>query len=189
LDGIGGKTGTAGSTSGVTALGSGGSIVVDMGECAIIDGKGKDFVVFENAFFITSAKVPASSLPQAAIYDPDSVYVFSEAGRVGVSEDGVVFKDFPCDFGIAANGSYGARLASGCAGITPTIFGGDPFKAGLKNGAGGDAFDLADIGVKKARYVRIVSAGVFKPLPAGEKPGNGAAGFDLDAVAVINGEK
>jgi hypothetical protein len=46
--------------------------------------------------------------------------------------------------------------------------------------AGGDAFDLADIGLQRARFVRI--------RDSGENPYEGTAGgFDLDALAVVNG--
>jgi len=50
--------------------------------------------------------------------------------------------------------------------------------------AGGDPFDLADLGVSHVRFVRIVDKGTqaCSPPPAGANNG----GFDLDAVAVIN---
>jgi hypothetical protein len=47
--------------------------------------------------------------------------------------------------------------------------------------AGGDAFDLADIGVAHARFVRITDSG------ANTYDGE-TGGFDLDAIAVVNGE-
>ena len=40
--------------------------------------------------------------------------------------------------------------------------------------AGGDPFDLADLGVKQARYIRIKDAGV-------SSLGKDSKGFDLDA--------
>ncbi len=48
-------------------------------------------------------------------------------------------------------------------------------------GAGGDAFDLSDVGLSWARYVRIEAAG-FIDGPDG--PDN--AGFDLDALAAVH---
>ena len=46
--------------------------------------------------------------------------------------------------------------------------------------AGGDAFDLADLGLTEALYVRVRDAGL------GDGGGT-AAGFDLDAVAIVGG--
>ena len=46
--------------------------------------------------------------------------------------------------------------------------------------AGGDAYDLAEIGRASARYVRIRDSG------ANSYDGV-SGGFDLDAVAVVNG--
>ena len=48
--------------------------------------------------------------------------------------------------------------------------------------AGGDGFDLFDVGLSRARFVRITDTGTnrFYGPPGG--------GFDLDAVAVINAE-
>ena len=46
--------------------------------------------------------------------------------------------------------------------------------------AGGDLFDLATIGVQRARYIKIMDTG------QGHYQGT-TGGFDLDALAVING--
>ncbi|MFN9910046.1 MAG: cell surface protein, partial [bacterium] len=47
--------------------------------------------------------------------------------------------------------------------------------------AGGDAFDLAALGLPRARFVRVVDSGL--------NPYEGVAGgFDLDAIAIVNGE-
>jgi len=186
---VGGKKGTDPAKNGVVSLGSGGDIVLDMGECEIVNGIGDDLTVFENAFFVTSPTTPSDSFPEIAVKRPQKVNVWSEPARVGVSEDGSHFKFFPCDFNKASTGSFYDRLQSGCAGITPTLYGRDPLVAGLEKGAGGDSFDLANIGIKKARYVKIVSKGTFIPLQDGELLENGVAGFDLDAVAVVNGKK
>ena len=43
--------------------------------------------------------------------------------------------------------------------------------------AGGDAFDLADVGLAEARYVRITDRGDLGGL---------AGVFDLDAVGIVN---
>jgi hypothetical protein len=47
--------------------------------------------------------------------------------------------------------------------------------------AGGDAFDLATLGVRRARFVRVRDSGSnYYSAPSG--------GFDLDAIAVVHGE-
>ncbi len=46
--------------------------------------------------------------------------------------------------------------------------------------AGGDGYDLRDAGLTSARFVRVCDAGV-------QHYGGIAGGFDLDAVAVVNG--
>src|SRR6185369_12863491 len=98
---------------------------------------------------------------------------FAEPGIVSVSDDGVSFTEFPC---------AAAPPWTGCAGVTPVLSspanGIDP----RSDAAGGDAFDLATIGVARARYVRIVDSGLG---PMGAPPTDG---FDLDAVAVVHAE-
>ncbi|MFH1830686.1 MAG: hypothetical protein ABH871_07925 [Pseudomonadota bacterium] len=142
----------------VLSLGKGGQIILDLGTCPAVDDAGEDFIVFENAFYI-------GGNPQAP---------YAELATVGVSNDGINFTDFPC--------SSGGYPYTGCAGWH-AVFSHpeneiDPFDPSV---AGGDAFDLADIGVAKARYVRIVDDG--------DGPSVGTtAGFDLDAIAVVNGE-
>jgi hypothetical protein len=142
----------------VLSLGKGGEIVLGFGERAIEDGSGADFIVFENAFW------PGG----------DASAVFAEPGEVSVSEDGKTWKTFACD----AKGDGKGHFA-GCAGWSPTLeydaFELVPLDA---KHAGGDAFDLADVGVKRAHYVRIHDL-------AEEAEGN-SAGFDLDAVGIIH---
>lgn len=141
----------------VVSLGGGGHIVVDLFPCEIVDGEGIDFIVFENAFYIGG--------------DPQNP--FAELAAVSVSEDGENFFNFPC-----ASESF---PYTGCAGWHPVLSHPNnaisPFDA---EAAGGDPFDLADIGMERARYIRIddlASSGGFPP----------SVGFDLDAIAVING--
>jgi hypothetical protein len=142
----------------VLSLGKGGSIVMDLGNCKAVDGAGVDFVVFENAFYIGGNE----SAP------------FAELATVSVSSDGEHFTEFPCN-----SDSYPYE---GCAGWHPVYSNPSndisPFDY---PDAGGDAFDLSDIGVAEARYIKIEDIGTGG--------GSGTtAGFDLDAVAVINGE-
>jgi len=147
----------------VVSLGDEGEIVVELGHY-VVDGPGPDFIVFENPFNIAG--------------DPENP--FAEPGEVSVSEDGVEWSTFPCvgPFQCDINGyPYGT-----CAGWHPVYSNPDngisPFDAVA---AGGDAFDLADIGVKRAKFIRIRDMNrVCSSAPS--------AGFDLDAISIINAE-
>ncbi|MDB4930638.1 MAG: Cell surface protein, partial [Myxococcaceae bacterium] len=141
----------------VVSLGRGGQIVVTF-DRDIVDGPGDDFVVFENAFTVPGV---------AERY-------WEELGEVSVSEDGATWVAFPCD-------AAGARPHTNCAGWNPVY-------SAPANGlcaldprvSGGDAFDLAAVGVRRARYVRVrdlATQGLMEP----------STGFDLDAVGVIHG--
>lgn len=144
----------------VLSLGKGGNIVLGFGELGIGDGDGADFVVFENPFWPSG----------------DPTLVFAEPGEVSVSEDGSEWHAFDCD----AAGDGMGRFA-GCAGVTPALeYDPDavlPLDPAL---TGGDAFDLADVGLARARFVRITDVS-----NAGSTP---SAGFDLDAVGIVNVE-
>lgn len=140
----------------VVSLGLRGEIVLGF-ERDIVDGPGEDFIVFENAF----------SVPGTA----DRYW--EELGEVAVSDDGETWVTFPCD-------PQGPRPHAGCAGWSPVY-------ASPANGlspldprvAGGDAFDLASVGVTRARFVRIRDLATQGLMPP-------ATGFDLDAVGVIH---
>jgi len=89
-----------------------------------------------------------------------------ELGEVSASQDGEEWFTWPCD----------TETWQGCAGITPVlshpdncIDARDPFSAG------GDAFDLSEIGIESAKYIRIQDV-------SGE-----TGGFDLDSIAIVNG--
>ena len=101
------------------------------------------------------------------------VRVDRELGIVGASDDGVTFTEFPCD--------GEAYPYTGCAGWHPVLSHPEndisPFDT---TAAGGDAFDLSEIGVARAHFIRIRDrdgAGF-----------SGSTGFDLDAIAVVNGK-
>lgn len=174
-----------GSTSTVS-LGRGGSILIAFTDIEIVDGPGPDFIVFENAFFRSS--VPA---------DPNASYtVFAEVGSVAVSANGIDFFQFPYDpnapglVGQDATPSWALPALRGLAGITPTFTGNwtvpddpdiwDPAGRGGVSGAGGDAFDLAAVGLASARYVLITDLGLATGF-AGP-----AEGFDLDAIVALH---
>ena len=95
--------------------------------------------------------------------------VYAEPAEVSVSKDGLTWSAFPCE----------ARTLRGCAGVTPT----DP---ALPNG-GGDAFDLASIGIDSVRWVRIVD--VTRRIlddPTHPYYDPTLSGFDLDAVVALH---
>lgn len=167
------------------SLGIDGEIVLEFTDNAIVDGPGVDFTVFENAF-----------LREGAFQIIDGL--FSEAGTVSVSQDGVSWWVFPCASTVDDSPFY-----PGCAGVYPVLANGETdtlhpsmptetppvedFIGQIKpnivvpDGSGGDSFDLADVGLGWARYVRIQAADhVVGPF------GPDNAGFDLDAIAAVH---
>jgi hypothetical protein len=139
----------------VTSLGDGGFAVLEFERNVVLDGPGPDFIVFENPF-------------QASDTAPETV--FAELGTVSVSQDGETWSAYPC---AARAFPFGA-----CAGWHPVLANAktndvdalDPLTAG------GDAYDLSELGLDWARYVRI------DDVPEAE---GGTGTFDLDAVAIV----
>lgn len=144
----------------VVSLGRGGEITLTFPRC-IADGDGPDFAVFENA--ITDN--------------------FLELGFVEVSGDGVNFIRLP-------NRSLTAGPVPPFGGIDPTDIDG---LAGKYRVGYGTPFDLADAGLSFATHVRIMDivgdgntfdslgSAIYDPYPT-----EFSAGFDLDAVGVLN---
>ena len=149
----------------VLSLGLGGVIEVRLGR-TIIDGDGIDFVVFENPFACT----PGS--------------VFAEPAEVSVSADGETWHTFLCTPPESVGGCVPLDVTEhGCAGLEPVFANPERgLDATSATEAGGDGFDLAELGLTEARFVRIEDKGVPGPLQ-----GAPTAGFDLDAIAVITG--
>ena len=143
-------------SSDIVSLGCGGSIVLRFDPPVITDRPGPDLIVFENAFVSGGG-------------------VFAEPGQVAVSADGETFLEFPCD----------PVTLEGCAGISPVFASPgvciDPTDPAV---AGGDAFDLADVGLSEASYVRITDRSAEND-DASRWCSAASAGFDLDAVAVV----
>ena len=141
----------------VASLGNGGSITLGFAPTSIVDGAGPDFIVFENAFYAGG--------------DPERP--FAELATVEVSEDGEHFQAFPCT---ATEPPYGD-----CAGWHPVYANSEENEIDATDPevAGGDAFDLAELGVAHARYVRITDRADLTGL-------NGV--FDLDAVSIVNAD-
>lgn len=132
----------------VLTLGEGGSITVTF-DVLIQDGYGPDVIVFENPFV-----------------------GWLETGIVSASIDGETWYTWPCD-PLDADNNF-----PGCAGVTPTMSNPDNcIDAREPLLAGGDAFDLADIGLTEAKYIRVTDSGA-----------NTLGGFDLDAIAIIHGQ-
>jgi hypothetical protein len=148
----------------VVSLGVGGEIVVSFEPNAIVDGPGKDFIVFENAFYAGgNPNNPAADLAE-----------------VSVSEDGVTWKTFPCTPGPAA--PYGA-----CAGWHPVYSSPDNGISPIDpEKAGGEAYDLSEVGLTKAKFVRIKDKTTEPCNGAPPKPNN--IGFDLDGIAIVHAE-
>ena len=159
----------SGSADEVLSLGKGGAIVVGFGDYEIVDGPGPDFIVFENPFLVS----PYSPYAEPAI-----------VGVSGSDTSAQSFSDFPCDLSQAQGDPAQKKWPyPHCAGVHPVLAGGQscisPVDPTL---AGGDAFDLATVGLSRARYVRVRDAGL-------STMGTTTAGFDLDAIVLIHYEK
>lgn len=167
----------------LVSLGDGGSITLAFLDNAAFDGPGPDLIVFENV------------LLAAGTGDP-----FIEAAVVEVSIDGADWRRFPFDFVPPDPPSSLIRDEShfpiGFAGVHPTLTnstnGVDPLDPMV---AGGDAFDLADVGLPFARFVRIVDSQGLTDGDGDPVVDDGdllpftpaaTAGFDLDAVAAVH---
>ncbi|MFT7518803.1 MAG: hypothetical protein ACI9MC_000935 [Kiritimatiellia bacterium] len=144
----------AGDASGsfdVLSLGQGGSIVLEFIDYIVVDEPGPDFIVFENTFV-----------------------GWREYGEVEVSADGQTWHSFGC--------AHSGEDRTGCAGHNPVYSHPDndidPTDPSI---SGGDPFDLAELGVDVARFVRITDAEVNSYEGV-------SGGFDLDALAIVNGD-
>lgn len=142
----------------VVSLGVGGEIVVGFGGRLIVDGPGDDLIVFENPFW-------ASGNPEA---------VWAELGEVSVSADGETWHTWECD-----TDGVGVATWPDCAGWSPTLDYDTCELLSLDHAiTGGDAFDLEDLGLSEARFVKIRDLATDGASPS--------AGFDLDAVGLVN---
>lgn len=133
----------------VVSLGNGGSVTVGF-ERTIVDGPGADFIVFENAFEFGGQ-------------------VYAELATVEVSADGIEWFAFPCT---ATAPPFGT-----CAGWNPVHLDGVDGPPDPKS-AGGDPFDLADVGLQSARFVRVTDRADLTPADGGS--------FELDAVGLVH---
>jgi hypothetical protein len=141
----------------VVSLGDGGFIEVSFRDNIVFDGPGEDLVIYENAFHIGS---PSGEL-------------FTEYAYVEVSTDRLEWKRFPVD------PLTGEGLAGRAAVLQePT----DP----LDPAAGGDRFDIGELGLDFVRHVRLIDAGADIDDVGNYTPSANQAGFDLDAGAAIH---
>ncbi len=137
----------------ILSLGHGGEIILEFSDNYIIDGNGVDFTVFENVFLTWGTDEP-----------------FIEAAIVSVSMNGVDWVTFP----------YDTSTWAGFAGVTPTMDNQHPTNP---NVSGGDSFDLTDVGLPYACFVKLTDIGDLKQ----EGAWNGD--FDLDAVVAVNSQQ
>ena len=143
----------------VLSLGQRGRITLAFVDNQVIDGPGGDLLIFENSFLDGDGTQPGNG--------------FFELAKVEVSADGVSWKQFPYDTG----------TRKGCAGWHPVLANADTnqIRATDPKHAGGDLFDLRDVGLRYARYVRITDLD-------NALGGSGTVGFDLDAIAAVHSQ-
>jgi len=145
----------------VVSLGISGEIIVGLKGGYIVDREGPDFIIFENVFSNYSG-----------------TRIFVEPAIVSVSKDGINFVEF----------SYNPETLEGLAGINWTNGKENCFDYRV---SGGDAFDLADIGMDSIRYIKIKDTSlIVTKLPTNNKYYSPAYlianGFDLDAVVLLH---
>jgi hypothetical protein len=147
----------------VLSLGRNGSITLEFVDNEVVDGEGVDFLIFEN-----------SIKPEPGLGAVNPGY---DLAKVEVSEDGVEWKTFAFDTG----------TRKGCAGHLPvysnpdTDEGRDISPTDPKK-AGGEGFDISELGFKVIRFVRITDLGLST------LGGKTTQGFDLDAVAAVHSQ-
>lgn len=120
----------------VVSLGRGGWLILEF-DPPISNVAGPDFAVFENAFVI----------------DDGSGDVFDEWLRVEVANDTTDWRAFSVD--TVSGAGFAGRTPTGPLGSNYT----DPAQAG------GDPFDLAEVALPSARYVRLSDATAFQNDP------------------------
>jgi hypothetical protein len=172
---------TAGSSD-VLSLGDGGSITLEFTDNIVRDGEGPDLIIFENAFYSGG----------------DPLNAFVEAGFVEVSQDGVHFYRFANDYNPAGLPVNNPDNWHGFAGVHPVYSNSeDDTDPTNPDTAGGDAFDLGELGLDTIRFVRIIDTNE-PPEAALDDDGDPVydpgqitelkSGFDLDAIAAVHSE-
>jgi len=132
----------------VLSLGERGEIILEFTDYLLSDGPGVDLLVFENAF-------PG----------------WPELGIVSASTNGTDWFTWSCE---SDNSEQGFP---GCAGVTAVLSHPENcIDATDPSQAGGDGFDLSELGLETARFIKIQDTGT-----------NPSGGFDLDAVSIVHG--
>ncbi len=153
--------------------GRGGALTVGFHGHLVYDGPGPDVVVCENPFRVAGAGG-----------------LYCEAAFVQVSQDGVTWHEFPWRVE-EERGLNDPRRYRGLAGTTPVRLNTDGDDAAYfplpayDPAAGGDRFDLALLGLRWIRYVRVVDAGGTIE-DSGNLPFFAERGADIDAVAALH---
>lgn len=150
----------------VVSLGCGGSIILEFSNPLIGNGPGPDFILFENAFFPGGGKES-----------------FAEPAQVSVSIDGKKWFSFPCQ---PKRSQWPYPQCAGVRAVYAHPKTSKPQDLYDPKKAGGDAFDLADVGLPFARFVKIEDK-THLTEDASAWCGMHNAGFDLDAAAIIWG--
>ncbi|MBN1969648.1 MAG: T9SS type A sorting domain-containing protein [Candidatus Delongbacteria bacterium] len=151
----------------IVCLGEGGNIVLEF-EPSIVNGDGFDFCVFENGFAAT----------------------YLELAKIAVSSDGENFVEFDCSYigdEVPLAESIGQIAGKYMQGY------GTPFDLEvLKNKP---EVTSGSINLQNIKYVKVIdivgdgnTTDSFGNIIYDPYPGSGAAGFDLDAIGVMNNE-
>jgi len=140
---------------------NGGQLTIALDGVVVRDGPGPDIRIFENPFHVSG----------------DAFRRWMEPATVEVSADGVQWHAFPVERDDArrGDGMDPRYYVSGFVGIESVLA--DPLARASDVGrpqAGGDAFDLADVGLSEVRYIRI-----------NDVPDDGLTP-DIDAVVLIH---
>jgi hypothetical protein len=150
---------------GSDSVGWGGHLTLRRAGRVITNGPGADFVVYENPFWIAGSPEGSG---------------FYETGIVEVSMDGVAWVTFPVVFDPAYPVDDRRRYVEGFCGVEPVTLRTDLGQTPGDPAGGGDAFDLDDVGLCEARYIRIRDTAQVYP-DANFPPGD----CDIDGIAAL----
>ena len=151
----------------VLSLGKAGDITLCFLDEIMVDGPGYDLAVFENPVIIDTF---------------GNIYL--ELSFVEISAVGDSFIPYPYDVDTTILPVRNPERYHGLAGVWPVYsYNGVPYPLN-PDSSGGDFFDLAEIGLENARFVRIIDTGDSIYDMGSDMPI--AAGFDLDAIAAIH---
>lgn len=154
--------GPPGGSLDVVSFGTRGELIIELNGYVIVDGVGPDFTIFENPF-------PG----------------WQECADVSVSTDGEQYYSFECQ-SVDSRGVY-----PGCAGVHSVAEDLDEADYLNPDLSGGDIFDLGELPVviTDVRFIQIRHIGfcATNSQDAANGGGGDSGGFDLDAMAILNG--